>query len=116
MTDNAGNKIGYTQRMGEGLYPFSDSNPLQFQSKLEEVLTCKPEQQYDYIAFALGQQAWPSNGDFKANFSNLSPLPPLFPFEENLFRGCGVWMLILEFVDSQYRMLFRFWVGRRKVF
>jgi hypothetical protein len=65
MTDNAGNQIGYTQRMGEGLYPFSDSNPLQFQSKLEDVLTCKPEQQYDYIAFALGQQAWPSNGDFK---------------------------------------------------
>lgn len=65
MTDNAGHQTGYTQRMGEGQYPFSDSNPLQFQSKLEDVLTFTPEQQHDYIAFALRQQARPSNGDFK---------------------------------------------------
>jgi len=61
MTDNNKAQIGYTQR-GEG---YSYSNPLQFQSKLEDLLTCKPEKQQDYIAFALGAQAWSSDGQFK---------------------------------------------------
>lgn len=59
MTDNDGNQIGHAQGV-----PYSDSNALGVQSKLEDTLWCKPEKQNDYIAFALGDQAWPSNGDF----------------------------------------------------
>lgn len=61
MTDNNKTQIGYTQEE-DG---YSDSNPLQLQSKLEDVLTCKPEKEHDYIAFALGSQAWSSDGKFK---------------------------------------------------
>ena len=74
MTDNDGNQIGYTQPLGdasgENYVPpddnkgYSNSNPLKFQSKLEDVLICIPENQNDYIAFQLGQQGWASNGDF----------------------------------------------------
>lgn len=60
MTDNDGNQIGYTERGG----PYSDSDPLEFKSKLEDPLWCKPEDRNDYIAFAAGGQAWPSNGEF----------------------------------------------------
>lgn len=60
MTDNDGTQIGYTQRLND--YEFSDSKPLGFQSKLEDILYCKPEQKNDYIAFAAGTQAWPSDG------------------------------------------------------
>ena len=63
MTDNDHNQIGYTQPLG-GNDGYSASNPLQFQSKLEAVLTCVPEKQNDYIQFYLGAQAWPSDGDF----------------------------------------------------
>lgn len=63
MTDNGGNQIGYTQPLG-GADGYTASDPLQFQSKLEEVLTCVPEKEHDYIQFYLGQQAWPSDGDF----------------------------------------------------
>lgn len=60
MTVNNKNQIGYTQR-GDG---YSDSKPLQFLSKLEDILTCRPEKKNDYIAFTLGSQTWPSNGKF----------------------------------------------------
>lgn len=63
MTDNDGNEIGYTQPRG-GADGYTASDPLQLQSKLEDVLTCIPEKENDYIQFSLGQQAWPSNGDF----------------------------------------------------
>ena len=74
MTDNDGNQIGYTQPLGDdssvNYVPpsdndgYSDSNPLSFQSKLEDILGCRPEKHDDYIAFGLGDQAWPSDGDF----------------------------------------------------
>lgn len=60
MTDNDNNQIGYAERGG----PYSDSNALGFQSKLEDLLWCKPEKHNDYIAFSAGAQAWPSDGDF----------------------------------------------------
>lgn len=63
MTDNDHKQIGYTQPLG-GTNGYSASNPLQFQSKLEAVLTCIPESQNDYIQFSLGKQAWASNGNF----------------------------------------------------
>lgn len=59
MTDNDQAQIGYTQRT-----PASADNPLHFQSKLEDDLVCVPESQNNYIAFALGKQQWPSDGDF----------------------------------------------------
>jgi hypothetical protein len=62
MTDNDHNQIGYTQPLG-GNNGYSASNPLQFQSKLEAVLTCIPQKQNDYIQFYLGAQAWPSDGN-----------------------------------------------------
>ena len=63
MTDNSGAQIGYTEPLG-GTDGYTASNPLQFESKLEDVLTCVPEKDHDYIQFYLGQQAWPSDGDF----------------------------------------------------
>lgn len=74
MTDNDGHQIGYTQPLGnpsgKNYVPpnnndgYSNSNPLSFQSKLEDLLICTPEHQNDYIQFSLRGQAWPSNGDF----------------------------------------------------
>lgn len=74
MTDNDGNQIGYTQPLGdpsgENYVPpddnqgYSDSDPLNFQSKLKDELVCTPEEHNDYIQFSLGPQAWPSDGDF----------------------------------------------------
>lgn len=57
MTDNDKNQIGYGERWG----PYSSTNPLQFMSHLEDLLTCMPEEHNDYIAFALGPQQWPSS-------------------------------------------------------
>lgn len=59
MTDNNHAQIGYTQPQHANAI-----HPLQFQSKLEDLLVCVPEAQHDYIAFALGAQQWPSDGDF----------------------------------------------------
>lgn len=64
MTDNDNNQIGYTQMLG-GNNGYSGANPLQFQSKLEDVLTCLPEQAV--IFFTLGAQAWRSD-NFNGNF------------------------------------------------
>lgn len=63
MTDNDNNQIGYTQPLGRG-DGYTASDPLKFQSKLEDELECIPEKQNDYIQFSLGQQAWASDGDF----------------------------------------------------
>ena len=59
MTDNGKAQIGYNRPI-----QVNASHPLDFQSKLEDVLVCVPESQNDYIAFALGAQQWPSNGNF----------------------------------------------------
>ena len=57
MTDNDDNDIGHCPKHG----PATDSQPYLCTSKLEDTLVCKPEDRHDYIAFALGEQAWPSD-------------------------------------------------------
>ena len=57
MTDHNHASIGYVQPMDA-----NPTHPLDFQSKLEDVLVCIPEKQNDYIQFSLGAQQWPSNG------------------------------------------------------
>lgn len=63
MTDNGDNQIGYTEPLG-GADGYTASDPPQFQSKLEDVLTCLPGKEHDYIQFYFGQQGWYSDGDF----------------------------------------------------
>ena len=60
MTDDSGYQIGYSARSGS----YSDGSPLGVVSKLEDTLYCTPEDHNDYIQFGLGQQNWPSDGDF----------------------------------------------------
>ncbi len=71
MTDNKQAQIGYTQRT-----PASANNPLRFQSKLEDELVCVPELQNNYIAFALGEQQWPSDGNFAKGAIPSCTVPP----------------------------------------
>ena len=59
MTDNSKAPIGYTQPTEANA-----TNPLNFQSKLEDVLVCVPEKEHDYIQFYLGSQQWPSDRKF----------------------------------------------------
>ena len=59
MTDDSKTQIDYQQPIQANA-----SHPLDFQSKLEDVLVCVPDSQNKYNAFALGSQQWASNGNF----------------------------------------------------
>ena len=55
--DNDHKQIGY-----QGQTLASASSPLHVKSLLEDPLVCVPEEHNDYVQFALGNQAWPSDG------------------------------------------------------